>query len=136
MRIVTLALASLLFVGCASTVRYALLGTREHSTTEGEAQLVERDDGRYDVNVSIDRLPALERLGEDLHAYVLWIQADGAGSATRADVVTLDATTRIGRAHAIVPSGRFTLRVTAETSADVEQPSDRVIIATVLEPTD
>ena len=75
------------------------------------------------------RLTPLTRFG-------LWIEPEGAAAPVRAEALTVDEATRTGRGHAVVDGGRFTLRVTAEPSADVEQPSERVIIATVLEPAD
>lgn len=135
MRILAFALSALLFVACSSSIRYAVLGTRDYSTIEGEARLDERDDGRFDLSVTVDRLPSLGNLGENLTTYVLWVQPEGAASATHAGVLTLEPNVHTGRGHAVVDGGRFTIRITAETSPEVEQPGDVVIVASVLEPT-
>lgn len=135
-RILALALFAMLTAGCSSTVRYALLGTREHATTEGEAQLHARDDGRLDLEVSVDRLPPLRSLGEDKTAYVLFVQPDGAETPTRACVLVLDPSTRTGRCTSVIDRGRIAIRITAEATAEAEAPSDAIIVASILEPTD
>lgn len=128
--LITLALAA----ACSSAVRYALLGTRAYPTTEGEARIEARDDGGYDVVVDVDNLPGLDRLGEGLTVYVLWLTPTGTEAPTRAGVLTLDPTTRTGHATARSTSPSFAIRVTGEVDANVEAPSDAIVVDALLQP--
>lgn len=132
-----LALALLLATSaCSSTVRYALLGGREHATTEGEARFEERDEGGYDVDLSLDRLPSAERLDLEHVHYVVWMRRHGSTDSTRIAVLAIDPTTRTGHAVAVVPSRRIELLVTAESSEDVTAPTGAVLVHSVLEADD
>jgi len=121
---------------CSSTVRYALLGSRDHSTTEGEAQFEERDGGGYTMSIALDRLPTAERLGMPSVHFLVWTRSPGTGTFARATELSVNESNRTGRAHANVASRALEVAITAETSADVTTPSETVLVAAVLDHTD
>lgn len=122
-----------LAAGCTSTVRYALLGTRAYPTTEGEATLEPHEGGGYDLTLEVDNLPTPERLGPGLTTYVLWLTPDGSETPIRAAIVDVVPTTRTGRATAFTATASFKLRVTAEPDANVDSPSETVVVDAVLQ---
>ncbi len=132
-RLPALLLAAILFSGCTDLVRYALLGTREHATTEGEASIEPREDGRFDLAVSVDRLPTLDSLGEGLSHYVLWVQEDGAESPVNAGTLTLATGTRTGSGRTVIGTRSVAVRITAEADAAAASPGEQLIVAAVLE---
>lgn len=131
-----LTLASLFSTACGGTIRYALLGGREYSTTEGEAQFVERDGGGYTMDVAVDHLPTAERLGMSSAHFIVWTRAIDSETFVRADELEVDARTRTGRATAAVATRELELKITAETSADATEPAGTVLIDAVLDPED
>ena len=127
------ALAALLLVAaCSHGVRYALLGTRAHPTTEGEALLTDRDGGGYQIEVHIDSLPAFARFGESYHAYVVWAGAPGEGSPRQLGALTVSEDGRSGALTAPVDRNGLELWVTVEESTDATLPSGNVLVHTEL----
>ena len=133
-RAAALWLALFLVSACSSTIRYALLGGRDHSTTEGEARFEERDEGGFTMSVVVDRLPTAERLEMPSAHYLVWIKTSGAETFVRAAELAVDERTRTGRAVANVPARSLQIRITAETRADAASPDGTVLVDAVLEP--
>ncbi len=111
---------------CGGSSEYVIVGTARAAGADGSVTIEEIEGGNRLVTVHLQHLPPPDRLGEGLTTYVVWIVPEGA-DATKAGKLAYDAEVREGRMMATTPEGAFTLKVTAEESADVNEPSDVVV---------
>lgn len=110
---------------CGGPTELALVGSSRAAGADGLVSVEEIEGGNRLVTVTLDHLPPAVRLGEGLTAYVVWFV--GNGGPVRAGQLMYDEETRGGRMHATTPLRQFTLKITAERSADAAAPSDIVV---------
>lgn len=111
---------------CGGPAKYAVVGSPLASATDGLLQVEPVEGGEQMLSLVLDRLPVPSRLGEGATVYVGWV-VSLEDVTTKAGVLEYDAETRQGRLTATTALTSFTLVVTAEESADVASPSDRVV---------
>ncbi len=111
---------------CGGSQEYVIVGTARAAGADGSITVEEIEGGNRLVTVHLQHLPPPDRLGEGLSTYVVWIVPEG-GEPTKAGKLAYDAEVREGRVMATTPEGAFTLKVTAEESADVATPSEVVV---------
>ena len=117
---------------CGGPTVYPVIGTARTPGTDGTVEIESQDGGNYLVTVELEHLPPPARLGDNLTTYVVWFIRDG-NAPSLAGVLVVDEDDRSGRLMATTPYTQFRIRVTAEESRDVGQPSDTVIAEQVVE---
>ncbi|HJL06736.1 MAG TPA: hypothetical protein RMH85_33550 [Polyangiaceae bacterium LLY-WYZ-15_(1-7)] len=121
-----LALALALAAACGGPAEYAVVGSPRATATDGILQLEEAEGGERLLTLVLDRLPPPADIAEGMTTYVAWLDPTE-GEPTKLGALEYDAAAERGRLMATTALPAFTLRVTAEASAEVERPSDLLV---------
>lgn len=79
------------------------------------------------VDLVIAKLPPPNEVVEGATAYVAWYRPNAKSEWKRIAAVEYDAHARTGELHASTPETAFDFEVSAETSDDVDAPSDALL---------
>lgn len=112
--------------GCGGATTYQVIGTARSAATDGTVEVEEQDGGNYMVTVNMQHLTPPERLGDGLTTYIVWFLRDG-NAPSMAGALDYDPDDRTGTMMATTPYNEFRVRITAEESREVAQPSEVVV---------
>ncbi|MFI5306937.1 MAG: hypothetical protein ACHQ53_06285 [Polyangiales bacterium] len=117
--------ASLLF-GCGADGRYVLIGTSHAPNASGTVEVDALGGESTEVSVHLEFLHAPNRVSEQMTGYVVWFVPDH-GAAVFGGVLKYNAEQRTGDLQATSPFRHFTVKITAESSAHPNAPSENAI---------
>lgn len=112
--------------GCNRPADYAVVGSAEVPSVQGDVEIERIDKRQVLVTVILDYLPSPDRIEPDLTHYVVWSVAVGE-APERQGLVEYDETTQTGRASFPTTLRQFELRITAESTAEPTTPNYVVV---------
>jgi hypothetical protein len=121
-----------LVAACGGPHEYALVGSSRAVGADGNIQVEQIEGGNRLVTISMQHLPPPDRLGDDMSVYAVWI-VPPSGSPSYAGALEYDEDSREGRLMATTPHPEFTVKITAETAANAETPSEVVVAERTIE---
>lgn len=114
-------------VACGGPNKYYVTGTGTSASADAHIRVEKRETGNKLVTIDIQNLPPPDRVAEDAEAFVVWFSAKGQPTQ-KAGHLQYDKDERVGKAEATCAYDEFTVLVTAEESAEVGSPSNKVVI--------
>ncbi|MCS6857060.1 MAG: hypothetical protein NZM37_05065 [Sandaracinaceae bacterium] len=120
-------------VGCGGgSKNYVLQGTQRDPGADARVQVEKLDGGNYLVTITATNLTPPNRIGTGNAVYLVWVRPPG-GQAQMESQLAYQGDQRTGRATLTTPHRKFTLLVTAEREATVNQPSENVVLQQEIE---
>jgi hypothetical protein len=115
-----------LLLGCGGAKEYVIVGTSRAAGADGTVRVEEIEGGNSLVTIEMKHMPPPERLGAGLKEYILWFET-AESPAMMVSRVAYDPKKREAKATATTPKKKFTVKITAEKSVQVSNPSDVVV---------
>ena len=125
--LITTALVSLCLVGCGGPAQYFLIGHDKAAAADGVVEVEKIEGGNSMVTITLKHLLPPERVDSSAKTFVAWFYIPGKEAPIKAGTLGYSAETREGKLMATTPEKKFTIKVTAEQSANVTAPSDHVV---------
>jgi hypothetical protein len=121
-------LAGVLLIGgaCGADGRYIVLGSARAPSASGVIEADALGGGSTQVSVHLEGLHPPSRLKEELTSYVVWFEPV-TGSPIRGGVLRFNAEERTGDLSRTAPFRQFSVKITAEKTAETSAPGDTVI---------
>lgn len=113
-------------MGCASTGSYEIVGSHQAVGVDGSIFVELTRTGNRKVVVSMEHLPLPERIDPSVSTYAVWFVPNN-DYPVKAGTLAFDPISREGRLIATTPFKEFVVRLTAEPSNHVNQPSEHVV---------
>jgi hypothetical protein len=111
-----------LLSSCNRPADYALVGSAYVPSTQGDIRVEKIDKDQILINITLDHLPAPDRIEPGLTRYVVWFTPVGEPPA-RQQALDYDAGTEVGRASIPTSLREFEVQVTAEANEAPQKPS-------------
>lgn len=112
--------------GCFAT-SYQMVPADRTPAAAGEVEVAEEDEN-IKLEVEISHVPPPSSLGAGLRTYVVWMKPAASQQHINLGAIKIG-DDRSGELETTTPYREFDLFVTAEPSAQVETPGDRVVLS-------
>ncbi len=117
----------LALTGCSSAAVYQMDSGERTAGAEGEASVVQDQNGNQVVTLKVAHLPQPSRLDQAMGTYIVWVQPADAPTAYNMGQIRL-ANDRTGEITFTTPFRSFQMTVTAEVDGTAMSPSNQVVL--------